>query len=177
MLMLGLAPTSSMLPSGPSTPTNRAFQTSAGAITASMFTMQPGGSAAPTPTPTPVLPPISVPGVTAPASSAPAPSGFLCADGVTQVNDPSLCPQAAPPGPPGMQITAAPPPGIVAPAPTAPAVFMCPDGVTQTTDPTLMSCPVVTPTILGINQSAFIWGAVLVAAGLGAFLLLRGRAA
>jgi UPF0716 family protein affecting phage T7 exclusion len=43
----------------------------------------------------------------------------------------------------------------------------------MTTDPTLGLCPV--PTILGINQSAFLWGLGLVAAGLGGWLLLRNK--
>jgi hypothetical protein len=47
----------------------------------------------------------------------------------------------------------------------------------MTADPTLASCPVINPTILGINQSTFIWGAVFVAAGIGAFLFLRKKPA
>jgi hypothetical protein len=117
-----------------------------------------------------------------------APTSYVCADGVTVVTAASLCPTAmaannagafaagaapAPGSSTGMQITpAVPPPG------TTPPLYTCPDGVTMTADPTMASCPVVVaPTILGISQSTFIWGAAIAAAGIGAFLLLQKKSA
>jgi hypothetical protein len=103
-----------------------------------------------------------------------AQSTYICPDGVTQVTDPSQCPQAmpAPGSSTGMQLTPTVAPPTTAPSPMMSSmgpVFLCSDGITQVADPSL--CP--QPTILGINQTAFLWGAAAIAVGVGAFLFLK----
>lgn len=93
-----------------------------------------------------------------------SPAVFTCSDGVTVVSSPSQCPVAA----------ASPAAGsstgmMVTPTATPPSTGMLP------AIPAIMPPGMYTPTILGIDQSTFLWGAALVAIGVGGFFFYRSR--